>query len=361
MEKRWMRRLTGVFFAFACVLLAACMPVRAETAWDESDIRRIMNQAFENDDSEAVITIERTFSPDEYQAKSEAEAYANELAVLLEEAALNNSKLMNGISYSYVIADSREVTYRFDISPQFTKSVTVLNSEKFAYKQALQALRRRDYKTNFYAEDAMYFDTFVLALQHHPEYNYNLVIWKNSDGTCGYRPGNELDEAEIKIKMTRANTKANSVIKKIIRNDMTYKEKLQAIHDYLVRYCVYDEYAPGKGYDDSYTAYGCLVRRQAVCQGYAAAFNLLALKAGICSITVAGEAGGGSHAWNYVRVGKTYRYVDATWDDPLPDRGSKAGVPHKYFYVTQSDMAKNHTWNRADHAKKYVDYASVLR
>lgn len=360
MDKRLVQRLAGVLFAFACVLLVACVPVRAEIAWDESDIRWIMEQAFESNALEAVVTIERTFSPDEYQAKMEADAYANELIVLLEEAALKNGKLMDGTSYSYVIVGGREVTYRFDISPQYTKSVTVVTSEKAAYKQALRAMKRRDYKTCFYAEDAMYYDTFILALQHHPEYNYNVTIWKSSDGTFGYRPGKELDSAEIKIKMTRADAKANSIIKKVIKSGMTKKEKLQAIHDYLVRYCVYDEYAPGKGYDDSYTAYGCLVRRQAVCQGYAAAFNLLATKAGICSITVAGEAGGGSHAWNYVKVGSTYRYIDATWDDPVPDRGSKAGVPHKYFYVTQSELAKNHKWNRVEHAKKYVNYAAVL-
>lgn len=361
MDKRWVRKFAGMLFVAACALFVMCIPAQARTAWNEDDIRGIMNQAFENGDLEAVVTIERTFAPDEYQAKAEAENYANELLVYLEEAALSNGKLMNGVSYSYVIVDNCEITYRFDISPQFTKDVTVLTSEKSAYRQALKALERRDYKTNFYSEDAMYYETFVLALQHHPEYNYNLVIWKSTDGTCGYRPGKELDKAEIKIKMTRADTKADSIIKKIIRKSMGPKERLKAIHDYLVRYCVYDEYAPGKGYDDSYTAYGCLVRRRAVCQGYAAAFNLLALKAGVCSITVAGEAGGGSHAWNYVRIGSTYRYVDATWDDPLPDRGSKAGVPHKYFYVTQSELAKNHKWDRTENAKKYVDYAEVLR
>ena len=128
MDKRWVRKAAGLLFVFACVLLAACMPVKAATAWD---------------DLEAVITIDRTFSPDENQAKAEAELYANQLLVYLEEAALKNGKLMNGTSYSYVIVDSREVTYRFDISPQFTKEVTLLTSEKSAYKKALRALEKR--------------------------------------------------------------------------------------------------------------------------------------------------------------------------------------------------------------------------
>lgn len=39
-----------------------------------------------------------------------------------------------------------------------------------------------------------------------------------------------------------------------------------------------------------------------------------------------GEAGGGSHAWNYVKDGSSYRYIDVTWDDPVQDQGAKAAV-----------------------------------
>ena len=52
----------------------------------------------------------------------------------------------------------------------------------------------------------------------------------------------------------------------------------------------------------------------------------LTAKAGICSIAVPGEAGGGSHAWNYVKDGSSYRYIDVTWDDPVQDQGAKAAV-----------------------------------
>lgn len=361
MNKRWMRKLGGFLFVLVCVLLAAGVPASAATVQSDAEILRIMNLAFANGDLEVNITVERTFATSEYQAKAEAEAYASELMVLLEEAALNNGKLMNGTSYSYVIVDNRLITYKFDISAQNMKSVKVLTSEKSAYKQALRALKNCDYTTNFYSEDGMYYGTFVLALQHHPEYNYNVVIWKATDGTFGYRPGGELTASKIKTKMSKTDAKANAIIKRIITAGMTNKQKLQAIHDYLVKYCVYDESASGSGYDDAFTAYGCLVKGSAVCQGYAGAFNLLATKAGICSIAVGGEAGGGSHAWNFVKNGSTYRYIDATWDDPLPDRGSKASVPHKYFYVTQAQLALNHTWDKTEYAKKYVKYAKVLQ
>ena len=42
-------------------------------------------------------------------------------------------------------------------------------------------MKKRDYSTSYYADGAVYYETFVLALQHHPEYNYSLVIWKILD------------------------------------------------------------------------------------------------------------------------------------------------------------------------------------
>lgn len=360
MKKRWMQRASGFLLMLVCLLLVTGVPVRAALASDETQVRKQMNTAFASNAQEVVVTLDRTFAVEEAAAKSEAESYAEELLVLLEEVALDNGRLMRGTSYSYTIADRQHITYTFDISSQFTKKVTVLKSEKDAYKKALKALKKRDYTTNFYADSAMYYEIFVLALQHHPEFNYNVVIWKSTDGTCGYRPGKELTSKKIASKINQTDKKADAVIKKIITKTMTRKQKLKAIHDYIVKNCVYDETVDTQNYNDAYTAYGCLVKKKAVCQGYAAAFNLLAQKAGISSIAVPGEAGGGSHAWNYVKDGSNYRYIDTTWDDPLPDGGSKASVKQTYFYRTQAQLEKTHTWDKVENAKKYVTYAAVL-
>jgi transglutaminase/protease-like cytokinesis protein 3 len=235
--------------------------------------------------------------------------------------------------------------------------VTKLTSEKNAYRNALKALKNRNYTGAFYSQDNMYYDTFVLVLEQHPEYNYGVQIWKSTNGTCGYRTNGSLSEAKIKKLMQAADKKATAILKKIITTDMTKKEKLQAIHDYMVKNCVYDEGVNKSGYDNAYTAYGCLVEKSAVCQGYASAFNLLAGKVGIPCIAVSGTANGGSHGWNFLKIGSTYRYVDVTWDDPLPDRGSKAAVRQNYFFVTQSTLAEDHVWNKTDYAKKYLTYS----
>lgn len=361
MKKDWMHRVYSCLLMLGCLLVLAAVPAQAAVVYSDTQIRAAMDRAFENGDPQVNLTINRTFAVSEYDAKREAENYAQELVSMLEQAALKNGRLMCGTSYTYTIAgDHGSVTYNFDISSQFTKKVTVVKSEKGAYKHALKALKRHDYKTSFYADSALYYETFVLALQHHPEYNYNLVIWKSTDGTFGYRAGNDLSAAQITGKIKQANAKANAIIRRIIKDGMTRRQKLRAIHNYLVKNCVYDENARRYGYDDAYTAYGCLVGKKAVCQGYAGAFNLLAAKAGICSIAVPGEAGGGSHAWNYVKNGGEYRYIDVTWDDPVPDQGAKAAVKQTYFYRTQAQLELTHTWDKVENAKKYVDYAAAL-
>ncbi len=356
MKKSIKKSLGGFFLVLCALVMMISVPTEATVVSSKAQIRAEMDRAFEDGDTQLELTIARTFSTSQSVAKAEAQSYAEELYELLSASALSHSRALSGFSYTYVIAGNRSsVTYEFDISPSYVKKVKIVRSEKAAYKQAVKALKNRDYTTAFYAENALYYDTFRLALQHHPEYNYDLRIWKSEDGTFGYKTGS-MSKSQITDRMKLANAAADIIVERLIEEDMSNKEKLRILHDYLVRYCVYDEDVSTKGYDDAYTAYGCLVDDSAVCQGYAAAFNLLAKRAGVRSIAVSGSAGGASHAWNYIRDGKDYRYIDVTWDDPVPDRGSNGSVMQTYFYRTQSQLAKTHSWNKARHAKKYINY-----
>ena len=68
---------------------------------------------------------------------------------------------------------------------------------------------------------------------------------------------------------------------------------------------------------------------------------------GITSKYICGTAtdanGSMDHAWNLVKLGNDWYHLDATWDDPTPDR--KGRILHTYFNVTDSYIKSSHHFN----------------
>lgn len=156
-----------------------------------------------------------------------------------------------------------------------------------------------------------------------------------------------MTQEQQKEMMSEADKAASRAVKKCIKSGMTDKQKAKAIHNYIVNNCRYARY------QNAFTAYGVLVDGNAVCQGYAAAFNLIALKCGLQSMTVCGTTRGGTHAWNYVKIEKKYRYIDCTWDDT--DTFGK-GIVYTYFNVTADKMKEEHVWNEAEFPSSDIRY-----
>ncbi len=154
-------------------------------------------------------------------------------------------------------------------------------------------------------------------------------------------------------------------------NNLSDVEKALILHDRLALLCEYD-------YDNlqnnsmpytSYNAYGVLVLNDAVCQGYALAYDYLLEQVGIkadycCSDTL-------NHAWNIVYINNTPYHVDVTWDDPAWDlsgrvrhvnflrstEGIKAtGHNATDFTTTPSDTTyDNYYWQNYDTAFQLID------
>ncbi len=136
--------------------------------------------------------------------------------------------------------------------------------------------------------------------------------------------------------------KVCSILDEYITDDMSDYDKELAIHDYIVKNCVYGYTDYSKEY--AYRAYGALVQNKAVCNGYAEAMALLLGCAGVKNGIMTGYADGDLHAWNRVLIDGKWYQVDATWDDPIPDRGSFVG--HMYFNVTDDIMDDSHSWDK---------------
>lgn len=117
------------------------------------------------------------------------------------------------------------------------------------------------------------------------------------------------------------NAEADKILERIISDGMSDYQKAYAIFQY-VSSSSYDWTAYNAITGDNcagnidkwataISAYGNLIDRKSVCQGDSQAFNVLARKAGLTSMTATGKmTNGGGHAWNRVWCGSQWYEVD---------------------------------------------------
>lgn len=109
-----------------------------------------------------------------------------------------------------------------------------------------------------------------------------------------------------------------------------------AYHDYLATDVAYDyeNYLSSSLSSDDYNIYGTLVKKKAVCQGYALTFMYLMKRQNVVCGYVSSNAA--NHAWNVVYLNNQWYHMDATWDDPVWDNLGR--VKHTYFMISDATL-----------------------
>lgn len=117
--------------------------------------------------------------------------------------------------------------------------------------------------------------------------------------------------------------------------NLTNYEKTKKIYDYICQNVKYDEaHLDNPNYKIQFSAYGAFIKGTSVCQGYASLLYRMLEEAGLDARVVVGFEGE-RHAWNIVRLGNKYYYLDSTWDAEM----SKYG----YFLKGYTNFEKDHT------------------
>ncbi len=184
-------------------------------------------------------------------------------------------------------------------------------------------------------------DELFQAMEAVWPYAFTMGMTVYGDGTTEVKI-----EVADQARQEQAATLARGMAEQATEGLTDEREKLRALHDALVRHCVYDvETAENESSVDGssapFTAYGALIDGKAVCAGYARAFVLLCQAAGLDAIYVADDSM--NHGWNAVRVdGQTY-FIDCTFDDPVPDQGEY--VSDDYFMLTTEQLQSTHVWD----------------
>jgi transglutaminase/protease-like cytokinesis protein 3 len=99
----------------------------------------------------------------------------------------------------------------------------------------------------------------------------------------------------------------------------------------------------------SHNAYGAIINKLAVCDGFSSAFSLLVQKLGFKCMLVFGRsaytsAALSNHAWNIIKVRNQYYHFDITWDARKFNELSL--FSYVYFAMSDVEITNDHKWNK---------------
>lgn len=145
---------------------------------------------------------------------------------------------------------------------------------------------------------------------------------------------------EITIKITKLyndseinkiNSGIDEMFQNIITEDLTDKDKILKMHDYIINNTKYDI---DKKYEYSYTAIGPLSYGTAVCSGYADLMAIILTKLGYRNFKVASD----THVWNAILIDGEWLNLDLTWDDPITINSDVDTLLHQFYLINTEKL-----------------------
>lgn len=153
-----------------------------------------------------------------------------------------------------------------------------------------------------------------------------------------------------RVKLTMMETEVNRKVAELGRTlfckGMSDETKAFIAHNYLAKTVTYWLDEDAKPLEKSYmqSAYGALINRKCVCQGYAEAYKRILDSQGIACEVICGKIKGSAshHAWNAISFNnREYYHVDVTWD------AEKSGTAmYKYYGLTDEELRADRIWTR---------------
>lgn len=189
--------------------------------------------------------------------------------------------------------------------------------EQRVYRELLKGIRARE--KEFYltiSDDDSIDRSYHAVLKDHPEifwvHNREKIYkttYSDSD-YCVFTPGYTYTDSEIDEIQT-AMEQSFQEVRALIPEDAGDYEKVRIVYTYVIDHTQYQT-----GEDDQSIA-GVFWKKSAVCAGYAGAVQYLLERLDIPCIYVDGSIKGSTegHAWDIVKIGQEYYYVDATNGD----------------------------------------------
>lgn len=211
-------------------------------------------------------------------------------------------------------------------------------------------------KTFMYLESIIYVP-FTLSMGYTEYSRFGSSVDKVYFAEISYDPEND----------AKLEGNIDAFLSRLVLDGLNNAKQLEAIHDRIVKETQYDVSILSLNLEQyrgsaSFEAFGVFTNKKAVCSGYARALMGLVVKRGIPVLYIASLSM--EHAWNLVYDGKNWRYIDATWNDPVPDVRNR--VLHNYFLLESKAFLRDgkHKFDKAGDDRlteqEYLDFAKYV-
>lgn len=214
----------------------------------------------------------------------------------------------------------------------------------YAYGKLVQGLsEHRDsisvYDDTHYVNNAQISNVVEAVRSDYPEF-----FWLG----LGYSISSISDKVQaITPNYTMTAAQADAAQAVLERNAALLLTGLEDKSDYEISKLLHDRLAAFMSYqytDNDQTIYGALVEKQAVCAGYASAYQYLLQRAGIPAWKVTGssidpsDGSAKAHAWTLVCLDGSWYHTDVTWDD----QGNLGDIYYAYLNVPTQQLLQDH-------------------
>lgn len=198
---------------------------------------------------------------------------------------------------------------------------------------------------------------FNRVMIDHPEYfwtegsfQYYMETWPDgSTADMKVMPDYLMKQEEAEQVQAKIEEKAQEWLSGASQEADTY-EKIKYVYETLIRNVDYETDSP-----DNQNIQSVFLEGRTVCMGYSKATQYLLNKMGIFCTLVTGTASDGAqqgnadtgHAWNLVKIGDEFYYVDTTWGNPGYSDAQDVGVEIFYSYLccNEDTLAPTHKAN----------------
>jgi len=147
---------------------------------------------------------------------------------------------------------------------------------------------------------------------------------------------------DVDMLVSSIDSKVNSIFEEIVSQNIENNyDKIKFFYEWIINNTEYGERS------DSQEITSVFVNNTSVCAGYSKAFLYLCQKADIECAYVSGYTNQNEkHAWNLVKLGDNYYWIDVTWGDPVYAGEKDNRINYNYFLVDDSDFFTNHIIER---------------